>query len=247
MQYSTLVKELETLGLRERKARETRRALEVATLDLALEFGYESVTVEQIAQRADVSPRTFFNYFSSKEDAVLGLSTDLAADALLASFPQHPSGAGTYLDLRGFLLEHFEGHVLSDDLLEKRMKVMASVPALLRRRVSTMTALLEKLTHLTARLMATEEALSTGGLSDSAENTTPHPNTQVGVEPTPAHLAEAHMLLLISGAALNHAFRSFKASGAEDDPPEVLRAAFELLESTIAGHLLPVIKRSPAR
>lgn len=59
------------LGLRARRKLRTRQALADAAIKLSVERGFENVTVEDIAVRAGVSQRTFFNYFPSKEDAVL--------------------------------------------------------------------------------------------------------------------------------------------------------------------------------
>jgi AcrR family transcriptional regulator len=60
-----------TVGRRERKKAATRQALHEAALRLAVEHGLDRVTVEAIADAADVSRRTFSNYFSNKEEALL--------------------------------------------------------------------------------------------------------------------------------------------------------------------------------
>ena len=60
-------------GLRERKKRETRGALSRATVRLCVERGYDNVTVEQLAAAANVSERTFRNYFSGKAEAIAAL------------------------------------------------------------------------------------------------------------------------------------------------------------------------------
>ncbi|MGW1794707.1 TetR/AcrR family transcriptional regulator [Streptomyces sp. NPDC001984] len=59
------------LGLRERKKIKTRETIRAATYALVEEQGYDATTIEQIADRAEVSPSTVFRYFPTKEDIVL--------------------------------------------------------------------------------------------------------------------------------------------------------------------------------
>lgn len=80
-------------GLRERKKVETRRTIRQVALDLALELGLENLTVEAIAHAAGVSPRTFFNYFSRKEDALVtdGAGAAATLQTQIVNRPAHES------------------------------------------------------------------------------------------------------------------------------------------------------------
>src|SRR5215472_10642399 len=80
-------------GLRERKKVATRRALGLAAMRLAVERGLDSVLVEDIAEAAGVSPRTFNNYFASKYEAICALGFDRAmriGEALRSRPPGEP-------------------------------------------------------------------------------------------------------------------------------------------------------------
>jgi AcrR family transcriptional regulator len=76
-------------GLRERKKAKTRATIREHALRLFRDQGYDTTTVEQIAEAAEVSPATFYRYFPTKEDVVLQDDLDvLALEALEQQPPQ---------------------------------------------------------------------------------------------------------------------------------------------------------------
>jgi AcrR family transcriptional regulator len=81
----------EPTGLRERKKLATRKALGVAAMRLAVQRGLDNVLVEDIAEAAGVSTRTFNNYFASKYEAICALGFDRAM-RIGAALRERPAG-----------------------------------------------------------------------------------------------------------------------------------------------------------
>ncbi|SES25325.1 transcriptional regulator, TetR family [Lentzea xinjiangensis] len=115
-------------GLRERKKAATREALGDAAWSMCVEHGLDGVTVEQIARAAGVSLRTFFNYFSSKEEAVMAGDT-LAAETFVREFAARPPGEPVPVAVREALHSLYQEHVDLDRL--RKLRELRRHPALL--------------------------------------------------------------------------------------------------------------------
>src|SRR5437879_11261827 len=93
-----------TAGRRERKKQRTREALIDAAFELFARKGFEATTVEEIADAVEVSSRTFFRYFASKEDVALSPTEDLLA-TLLDTLAGRPPGEPALTALRHAAVE----------------------------------------------------------------------------------------------------------------------------------------------
>ena len=78
-------------GLRQRKRQQTRERLTRAAMALFLERGFEATTLDDIAAASDISRRSFFHYFESKEDVVFAWQEESTA-ALIAAAAARPTG-----------------------------------------------------------------------------------------------------------------------------------------------------------
>jgi AcrR family transcriptional regulator len=130
-------------GLRERKKAATRAALSQVAMQLALEHGVEHVTAEAIAAAADVAPRTFHNYFASKEEAIVAVMVDRAkgfADALRA----RPAGEPVWDSLQHAMVAELSGPPEAMAELLAQMRMLESSRSL---RAFTLT-IFEEVDHL---------------------------------------------------------------------------------------------------
>jgi AcrR family transcriptional regulator len=149
-------------SLRERKKLATRRLLRKAALDLFAERGFSHVTVEDIAEAADVSPRTFFNYFPSKEAAVLGADPDRGAavrERLVHDAPGEP-----VLDVLRMVMS-CQARAVAEELTElsgdpaewfSRMKVARSDPHLIAAHAAQMATVERGIAEALAERLGTD-------------------------------------------------------------------------------------------
>jgi AcrR family transcriptional regulator len=89
-------------SLRERHAERTRDAIVAAAYELFADKGYAETTIDEIAERADVAPRTFFRYFAAKE-AVLFHNSERQVDEAVEQLRGRPAGETPYESLLAVL------------------------------------------------------------------------------------------------------------------------------------------------
>lgn len=200
-----------TLPLRERKKAETWGALHEAAASLALQHGVDQTTVEAIASRAGVSPRTFFNYFEVKEDAIVGLREPVLEASKLSGI------SVTADDLVGQvsrLLMTVAWTAIGGTDRARRRLLIAQYPNLGRRHMDYMVKAERLVTQGIAGVLAQDPEWSVG-----AE----------GFGPEEA----ARMLVMIAGVPIR-----FNLSSADYDPAEGISAETLAPSMTLLHHLL---------
>lgn len=118
------------MSLRQRNRRRTRASIASAAVRLTLELGIDAATIEAISAEANVSPRTFFNYFDSKDDALLGEFDARELDALVAgvvSTAEHMSEREIAVRL---FVERVRPMVASDSARAARFELLSRYPHL---------------------------------------------------------------------------------------------------------------------
>jgi AcrR family transcriptional regulator len=123
-------------GLRERKKRRRRDEMVDAAQRLVLDRGLDGMTVEDVCDEVGVSPRTFFNYFATKDDAVLGHEPFEVPTEVAAEFVDG-GPTGVLLDdvahLVGTLLEK---QAVDTERMHRALELVEREPRLLARHVA---------------------------------------------------------------------------------------------------------------
>ena len=137
------------MGLRERKKATTKSTIQQCALQLFSAHGYDATTVEQIAETAGVSRRTFFRYFQTKEDVVLHDAYD---ERIVEAFEAQPPELGLIDALRSAMREMHASMTDSDLLAEKeRSKLISSVPELYTQSLNKIAQMMLWMTQAMAR------------------------------------------------------------------------------------------------
>jgi len=181
-------------GLRERKKLQTRRAIAETARALFVERGFDAVKVAEIAEAADVSQKTVFNYFPTKEDLVFWR---LAAfeEEILGAIRERAPGESALAAFRRFVLTP-RGLIDDDDPAAREAllgltRMITASPALLAREQQVFLAFTDSL----ARLLAEETGAQAGDIEPWVVA-----NAMMGVHRALVDLSRARVL---AGATTN--------------------------------------------
>ncbi|NQX10921.1 TetR family transcriptional regulator [Microbacteriaceae bacterium VKM Ac-2855] len=200
-------------GLRERKRLATRRAIEFAVLTLAVERGFDKITVEEVSAAADVSPRTFFNYFASKEDALVGGMPTISAVAA-ERFATAADALTVLAGLRELFADSVEESLAEDREVHRlRREIFRTYPHLFGVKIAGMRGFEAELDALVARRLRHDAPLDADGA---------------------ALLERSRMFTVVGLAMVRHAWATWDDEYGREPLPDRIRRSFDQLPSILA-------------
>lgn len=208
-------------SLRDRKARLTREAIHSAAVRLCYERGLEAATIAQITDEAGISQRTFFNYFASKEDAIIGTAASGPDERVVKAAAASADFSRGVLEETARVLRDLLSHSLGDEETVRMRRILfLRNPSLVQRNADASSALATLLIDELLPLLADEvEAL------DLPEGTPPRDAVR--------------MIVLIAFAPLRHSFVKPKPPPEADPTPQDLLERFDhslaLFRSVLEG------------
>ncbi|MFI8513740.1 TetR family transcriptional regulator [Streptomyces sp. NPDC085460] len=143
-------------GLRERKKQRTRDALVRVALELFTTRGYERTTVDEIVDAVEVSQRTFFRYFSSKEEVAFAVQR-IVEEEFVRALALRPPEEGPFDAMRNAVLAAWDGvgetidRIVPVELYLRTFFMIESTPALLAAHLRRSSEMEETIARLVAR------------------------------------------------------------------------------------------------
>ena len=201
-------------GLRERHRKRTAADLEEAALVLFCEKGFDAVTIDDIAAAADVSRRTFFRYFASKEDVILS-DHPKRLDELAAALDRRPADESPLAALRHAIISLAGSYEEQRDHMLRRFRLMTTTPALEARSLC---------------LQRNWETAVTGMLA-----------ARMGVDP--AEDLRPGVVAATTMAAMRIATANWLALGGQGDLPKIVADALDLLDGGLQAAAAPARPR----
>lgn len=203
--------------LRERKRLATSLEIHDAAADLTLAHGLQQVTIEQIAERAGISQRTFFNYFACKDDAVLGVQQPCLSEETRAVL--YDEAAGDLLTRVVFLLSAVFRSTITPGSAKPRRKQLIEAHPELRPRIMTRVGDAERLVHNAI----TESTVGERDVPSDMRDLTDRPES-------------VHALFYLAGAVVR--FIHFRDPvGVSSDDPDTLRQGIQTFREVVAPTL----------
>lgn len=202
-------------SLRERQRLDTWASIHNAAAELVIRDGWASATVDKIAANAGISTRTFFNYFASKEDAVLGAQQLSIPDDALAAF------------------EARQGDLLERTVQLTMAVIRTSTPAAVstdRRKqlISDVPELRTRAMEIAGSSEALIEPILTRALAEGEESDHGSPSDEHGA---------AQALMMLAGTIIRFAFRRDPVAMSGEGGDTALAAATAEFREAIGGAL----------
>jgi AcrR family transcriptional regulator len=217
---------VEHAGLRERKRLATRRAIQIAALDLVAERGLDKVTVDEISRIADVSPRTFFNYFASKESVLVGDHPELANGEAVQNYIEGTAGTDPLHGLGELLAASTTSTIEDADLVLRRRTLLKQYPELFALRMAAMHVFEEQLQAVVAQRLARDA---------SPRATSTEASTEMSAEASTEQLtSKARLVTLVAFGAMRHAWTCWADNEGGIGLNERLRGSFDELRELVA-------------
>jgi len=199
----------ETLGLRDRKRIETRERLERCAVTLVMRDGIEHATVDAISDLADVSPRTFFNYFDSKEDAILGLRDVEITDEAIAAHIARDPGSDPIESIVRLIVTMLGTSIAEREIRATRLELVLRHPQLMGRQFAQMTRMADRLGNAVSAILE-RDARFVGADAPTAE-----------------------LVLAICGAAVRVSVMEVAAAHGEPDTEQLQQRAITLVREVV--------------